>query len=117
AFLVAGARSTVTTLWRVADAPTADFMRLFYERLARGDTKAQALRAAKLTFLHSGTNLALPKYWAAFVLNGDGQSSIPPVYSWAWIAGPMLLALAVLAVIFRRLARGRARRGLPAKPE
>jgi CHAT domain-containing protein len=102
AFLSAGAHSTVTTLWRVADAPTAEFMRLFYEHLARGERKAQALRAAKLEFLHSGTDLALPKYWAAFVLNGDGHTAIPAVYSWNWIFGPVVLAVVILAFIFLR---------------
>ena len=108
AFLAAGAHSTVTTLWRVADGPTADFMRLFYERLAQGASKAQALRAAKLEFLHSGSELALPKYWAAFVLNGDGQAGIPPVYSWMWVVAGSVSAAAILALIYR-WRRSRAR--------
>ncbi|MCU1232135.1 MAG: Tetratricopeptide 2 repeat protein, partial [Candidatus Solibacter sp.] len=101
AFLGAGAHSTVTTLWRVADGPTADFMRLFYQRLSRGETKAEALRGAKLEFLHAGGEFALPRYWAAFLLNGDGQTAIPPVYSWGWFAAPALLAAALLIVIYR----------------
>jgi hypothetical protein len=91
AFLAAGARSTVTTLWRVADAPTADFMRLFYSRLAQGETKAAALRAAKLSFLRAGNQLAQPQYWAAFVLTGDGRVPIPRVFSWLSIAAATIL--------------------------
>lgn len=114
AFLAAGARSTVTTLWRVADGPTAEFMRLFYGRLARGETKAQALRGTKLEFLHSRSELAHPQYWAAFVLNGDGQDAIPPVWSWVWIALP--LCAAVLAIVIYRRARERALAAPKAKP-
>jgi CHAT domain-containing protein len=110
AFLAAGALSTVTTLWRVADGPTADFMQIFYERLAAGDSKADALRAAKLRFLRSGTAAALPKYWAAFVLNGDGQRSVPAVFSWLWIAGAFCAA-AVAIVIYRRSRAAADRQG------
>jgi hypothetical protein len=106
AFLAAGARSTVTTLWRVDDAATADFMRLFYRYLAHGTSKAEALRAAKLEFLHSGTELAMPQYWAAFVLNGDGGSPIPPIYSWFWFGGPAVAAV-MLTVCLRLRARAR----------
>ncbi len=101
AFLAAGARSTVTTLWRVADAPTADFMRRFYLRLAQGETKAAALRAAKLSFLRSGNQLAQPQYWAAFVLNGDGRVPIPRVIPWPWIAAAAIL-IGGLIFLYRR---------------
>ena len=101
AFLAAGAGATVTTLWRVADGPTADFMQLFYRHLSRGETKAEALRAAKLSFLGSGNELAEPRYWAAFVLNGDGRAPIPRVLSWNWIAGAAIMAGATI-FLFRR---------------
>ena len=58
AFLAAGARSTVTTLWRVADGPTAEFMTVFYHHLQLGEPRAEALRQAKLRFIRSGTALA-----------------------------------------------------------
>jgi CHAT domain-containing protein len=112
AFLAAGARSTVTTLWRVADAPTADFMRLFYVRLAQGETKAAALRAAKLSFLRSGNQLAQPQYWAAFVLNGDGRVPIPRVIPWPWIAAAAIL-LGGFIFLYRRRAKFRP----PVPPE
>ena len=102
AFLTAGARSVVTTLWRVADEPTAAFMEAFYYHLARGSTKADALTAAKRKFLHSGGPLANPYYWAAFVLNGEGWQPAPLPISWSLIVVPAGLALFGLAWWRRR---------------
>jgi CHAT domain-containing protein len=47
AFLLAGARSVITTLWPVSDATSAAVMRRFYENLAAGDDVAAALARAK----------------------------------------------------------------------
>ena len=87
ALLSAGARASVTTLWRVADEPARDFMAQLYFELNRGKPKAEALRLAKLRFLRSGTALRHPRYWAAFILTGDGLSPIPPVLSWSMLLG------------------------------
>jgi tetratricopeptide (TPR) repeat protein len=96
AFLAAGARSTVTTLWPVADAPTADFMRVFYHHLQRGEPRDEALRRAKLRFLESGSTLAHPHFWAAFVLTGDGIRPIPPALMWrSVIFAGLVFAVAV----------------------
>jgi CHAT domain-containing protein len=98
-FLAAGARSTVTTLWRVEDGATADFMQTFYQHLAKGEAKTEALRAAKLSFLRESGPRSQPRYWAAFVLNGDGQAPIRPVFPWTWIAA-MAFAIAVPVTVF-----------------
>jgi CHAT domain-containing protein len=82
AFLAAGARSTIASLWPVSDHAAAEFMKQFYGALRGGETKAGALRSAKLRFLASGTELAEPRYWAAFVLNGDGGEPVRPLLSW-----------------------------------
>jgi tetratricopeptide (TPR) repeat protein len=116
AFLSAGAASTVTTLWRVDDMLTAEFMRQFYAALARGESKAQALRSAKLRFLHSNATLADPRVWAAFILTGEGLRPIPLAVPWSYV-------IAALATIFATLAtastswRGRvSRSGSPGPP-
>lgn len=85
AFLAAGARSTVSSLWRVPDEGTAAFMEQFYYFLARGQTKSQALRSAKLVLLRSRSTLENPRYWAAFVLTGDGFAPLPQVLSWSLV--------------------------------
>jgi CHAT domain-containing protein/Flp pilus assembly protein TadD len=83
ALLSAGAASSVTALWRVDDEITAEFMKQFYYfALNEHKPKAEALRLAKLRFLHSNSKVADPRVWAAFVLNGDGATPLPSVVSW-----------------------------------
>ena len=109
ALLSAGSRSAITALWRVSDEPTTELMKQLYFELNRGEPKAEALRLAKLKFLRSGTALSHPRYWAAFVLNGDGSRSIPRVFSWTSVllASATLLVFAVVAATRRRPARRR----------
>lgn len=95
AFLAAGARSTITTLWRVPDASTAAFMKVFYYHIQRGASRATALQMAKLRFLRSGSALSDPHYWAAFVLTGEGLQPVPTAVRWSSV---MLAAAAVLLV-------------------
>jgi CHAT domain-containing protein/Tfp pilus assembly protein PilF len=66
-FLYAGSRGVVCSLWSVDDEATADLMRLMYERLEKGDSAADALRAAKLAMIADGEP---PLVWAPFVLMG-----------------------------------------------
>ncbi len=105
AFLAAGARSTVTTLWRVEDRATADFMGTFYRRLARGEGRAEALRAAKLGFLSQGGARAHPRYWASFVMNGESRAPIRPVFPWMGIALPAAAAVAAVIAFCRYRCR------------
>ncbi len=72
AFLAAGARSLVISLWPVEDQATTHLMQAFYQRLLRGESKLQALRAAQCSFLHSDIPAYHhPYFWAAFRLVGD----------------------------------------------
>lgn len=92
ALLSAGSKSALTTLWRVPDQPTAEFMKQFYYFLLKQHKpKAEALRLAKLQFLRSGTALSHPSYWAAFVLNGDGGEPAPRFLSWYVLVSPLVL--------------------------
>jgi CHAT domain-containing protein/Tfp pilus assembly protein PilF len=92
ALLFAGSRSALTTLWRVDDQPTSEFMKQFYYyALEQHQPKAEALRSAKLKFLRSGTALENPVHWAAFVLNGDALDALPAFVSWPQIGGAALV--------------------------
>jgi CHAT domain-containing protein len=66
-----GARSTLATLWSIQDQSTANFMTEFYQAISQPNvSKAQALRQAQLSLLHS-SKYQHPYYWAAFVLVGN----------------------------------------------
>ncbi len=87
ALLSAGAASSLTTLWRVNDELTAEFMKQFYyQALTKHKPKAEALRLAKLECLRSHTKLSDPSLWAAFVLNGDGGMPLPGSFR-GWSSG------------------------------
>jgi CHAT domain-containing protein/tetratricopeptide (TPR) repeat protein len=70
AFLYAGTPAVVVSLWKVADASTAELMVRFHHRLQGGDrSPSEALRRAQLDLV-DGTGFAHPYYWAPFVLVG-----------------------------------------------
>ncbi len=69
AFLYAGAKSVVVSLWKVADESTAQLMIEFYTQLLAGNDKVTSLKAAKLKLLAGGT-FQHPYYWAPFVQIG-----------------------------------------------
>jgi CHAT domain-containing protein len=68
AFLRAGAHNVIASLWEVSDASTPQLMDQLYKRLSADQEPASALRAAKLTLLHSDTVFRKPFYWAPFQL-------------------------------------------------
>ena len=67
AFLAAGSRAVVATLWSVEDAATASMIRDFYA--ARGDRHPHAaLAAAQRKAIAAGV---APRQWAGFVVLGE----------------------------------------------
>lgn len=75
-FLSAGAASLVLTCWAVEDRSTAQLMETFYQKLAHGWTKGQALRCAQLQFLRGqgeqgSADYSHPYFWAPFFLVGN----------------------------------------------
>ena len=75
AFLMAGARAVVGSLWRVEDQSTSSLMKQFYRHLAQHEDKATALAHAKLDLLQRFGDLP-PYYWAGFTLWGEGSSAV-----------------------------------------
>ncbi len=73
-FALAGARSMVSSLWKVNDAATSQLFGYFYQHLRKGVPRAQALRQAKLDYLaHAPERLRHPYYWAGFVYYGPDE--------------------------------------------
>jgi CHAT domain-containing protein/Tfp pilus assembly protein PilF len=69
AFLYAGARSVLASLWRVDDQATALLMGRFYAGLQDKGSTAAALAEAQRALI-SAQQYANPYYWAAFALTG-----------------------------------------------
>ena len=73
---MAGARTVITSLWKVPDAATKDLMLAFYRRIwVEKQPKARALWEAKRELRAAkderGEPLYSPRDWAAWVLTGD----------------------------------------------
>lgn len=67
AFILAGAKTLIMSLWKVPDQQTQELMEEFYQRMLTGQPRADALRAAQLLlkakYIH-------PYYWGAFICQG-----------------------------------------------
>jgi CHAT domain-containing protein len=70
-FMYAGSPRVVASLWKVDDAATAEFMKLFYQKMLQEKMRpAAALRAAKVE-MRKQKRWSAPFYWAAFELQGE----------------------------------------------
>jgi CHAT domain-containing protein len=76
AFLLAGSKSVVASLWSTEDTFTSALMDRFYQRLAEGEDTSSALRGAKLDLLAKYGEHLSPFYWAAFIPVGDTSSPV-----------------------------------------
>ena len=89
-FYYAGAKSLVTTLWKINDKSNVSLMDYFYENLSEGKSKTEALRNAKLKYLENTEDELLkhPYYWAGFVVSGNVEplQSSNPLWLWALLA-------------------------------
>ena len=70
AFMGAGARSVVVSLWAIDDEATLEFMKCFYQHLAEGKTAGESLNLA-MKSLRESDKFCDVKYWAPFLLIGD----------------------------------------------
>jgi len=76
AFLLAGAKAVIASLWPADDTFTIALMKRMYQHLADNADKGAALRQAKLDLLQELGDQAVPIYWAGFTLVGDGSTMI-----------------------------------------
>ena len=70
AFLGAGARSVIASLWAIDDEATLAFMRHFYEHLVKGQSASKSLHKA-MKMMRESNDFNAVEYWAPFMLIGD----------------------------------------------
>ncbi len=120
AFLVAGARALVLTLWEVGDETTLGLVETFYRsHLDRGLPADRALQAAQVEAIRAGL---APRAWAGFALWGSVDATRSPRSREGFAtvaragAGLAAVALGVLGLVARRGRAARRRAAALATP-
>lgn len=108
AFIYAGSRSVVASLWDVEDKMAVKFMSAFYANLRLGQSKSEGLRNAKLDMIETNRGVS-PKSWSAFILVGDDQGRIQIERVGSRPTGyfPAGILVAVLLILLASQARRR----------
>ena len=70
AFIGAGARSVLVSLWAIDDEATLEFMKSFYHNFVKGRSASESLNRA-MKCLRESEKFGDLKYWAPFTLIGD----------------------------------------------
>ncbi|MGI9072622.1 MAG: CHAT domain-containing protein, partial [Bryobacteraceae bacterium] len=78
AFLEAGSKSVISTLWPIDDTYSLFLMKRFYTHLRDGLSEAEALRLSQTDLLGKFGMETPAADWAAFTLLGDGDRVIFP---------------------------------------
>ena len=73
AFLFAGARQVVASLWKVEDAATQKLMVAFYRGMYQQKLKPAAALHAAQREVRADARYRAPYYWAGFAMEGDGR--------------------------------------------
>lgn len=76
AFILAGARTVISTLWQVDDSSAMFLMKRFYAHLLKERSAASALAAAKRDVLRTYGRKAIPYQWAAFTIEGAATQPV-----------------------------------------
>lgn len=104
-FAYAGTADLVASLWKVNETSTASLIDYFYQYLSVGETKAEALRKAKLQYIKNAKSESRqsPYYWAGFVSigpNGVMDFSQPRSFHW-WLVSSIAV-IVILGQLWRR---------------
>jgi CHAT domain-containing protein len=76
AFLAAGARALISSVWLVPDRRTATFFATFYDHLLAGEMTDEALRRTQLETRRTRKH---PRFWGGFVHYGVTPARLSPV--------------------------------------
>lgn len=115
-FANAGCKSILMSLWDVTDGQsTPQIMQLFYEGLAEGKPKDEALTHSIQEFLKDMRakqgryiDFSHPYYWGELVLVGDTENiRLRRKFGYGWQIGALALVLGLILVIASRKNRWR----------
>ena len=67
AFILAGSKNVVMSLWKVSDKETKELMEMFYKAQIENASYPEALRKSKIEMIKQDKH---PYFWASFILNG-----------------------------------------------
>ena len=104
AFIYAGAKNIVTSVWKITDSSTCQLMSYFYINLKNKKDKDQALNKALKEYIFHAVDQQRghPKYWAAFIIIGN-TDPIDSGSDYKWlIAFGIILLLGVYIFIVRK---------------
>jgi CHAT domain-containing protein len=89
-FAYAGSPSLIMTMWEVEDKSGSMMMKSFYENLLKGQSKAEALRNAKINYLqHARPENIHPFFWSSYVVMGNTQ----PLYEKRKFMFPVIIGI------------------------
>lgn len=103
-FLYAGCPSIIMTLWEVEDLSGTEIMQNFYDFIAEGKEKDDALRLAKLKHIKEADPLkAHPHYWLGYVNIGNSE----PLYGSKDIYFILVIVFALVLVVIDQIVRNK----------
>lgn len=101
AFLNAGSKSVLTSMWRVNDKRASTLMQLFYKNVYEKQPTYIALNNAQRAYLEDANSPdSHPFYWATFIHIGDISAVYEPTNWYSWGFG--LVVLLFLVFLYRR---------------
>ena len=98
-FIYSGSQSVVMSMWEIEDKSGTDIVKLFYKNLKWGNSKSNALRKARITYLKNIDQLrSHPYFWSALVIYGNNEPLYFPQFF--VIVGSLLLVIITSLLIF-----------------
>jgi CHAT domain-containing protein len=95
-FIYSGSQSVVMSMWEIDDRSGTEIVKGFYRNLKRGETKSNALRKARISYLRDADMLrSHPYFWSSLVIYGN-NSKLYPVRNWYLV--PVILAALGIAI-------------------
>jgi len=106
AFFHAGCRSVIMSQWPANDLTTYGLIQKFYQHIAYGQHKDEALRNAKLAHIANADALnAHPYFWAGMIAVGDMRFLPKDRFAYKWIWTLSVLIIIGMAVLVFKLRK------------